>query len=377
MCSMKLCFINYGNNVHSERWLDFFVERGHEVHSITDQTGPNLPGVSCHSWVPVSRLPKLGTVQAAHRVRRIMGRIQPDLVHAIVAGTPGLLGALSGHHPFVISVLGSDVLSSAGAYDRWLDRVLKPLALRQADLIIAQSNNLLGAIQRFGLEKVPQRTIPIGVRCSHFVPARTRPALFRRLEIPASSPVVLSPRHTRPIYNTDLIIRAMPGVLARHPQAVFVFKEHKLLDTNNYRGSCKALVREMGVADNARWVEETLSYSEIPDFYTCGDVAVSVSRSDGLPVSVMEAMACGLPLVLSPLAGVQESIAPRENALYVDPVEPETISSAINTLLENQALRVQMGRANRDLALAKFDFVPLMEQVEELYQELSMQARAG
>jgi glycosyltransferase involved in cell wall biosynthesis len=169
----------------------------------------------------------------------------------------------------------------------------------------------------------------------------------------------------------------MPGVLARHPQAVFVFKEHKLLDPNNYRGSCKALVREMGVADNARWVEETLSYSEIPDFYTCGDVAVSVSRSDGLPVSVMEAMACGLPLVLSPLAGVQESIAPRENALYVDPVEPETISSAINTLLENQALRVQMGRANRDLALAKFDFVPLMEQVEELYQELSMQARAG
>ncbi|MDA2936674.1 glycosyltransferase family 4 protein [Acidobacteria bacterium AH-259-A15] len=374
---MRLCFINYRLNVHAERWLGFFVERGHEVHSIADQTGPNLPGVILHSWVPEPRLPKLGTVQAALRVRRIMRRIEPDLVHAIVAGMPGWLGALSGHYPFVISVMGSEVLASAGAYDKWLGRALTRFALRHADLIIAQSSNLLGAIQPFGLEKVPQRTIPIGVCCSHFVPARARPTLFRRLEIPAGSPVVLSPRHTRPIYNTDLIIRAMPGVLARHPQAVFVFKEHWFLNTTNYRGSCKALVRELGVAANARWVEETLSYSEIPDFYACGDVAVSVARSDGLPVSVLEAMACGLPLVLAPLAGVQESIVPQKNALYVDPVEPETISSAINTLLDSQALRVQMGRANRSLALAKFNFVPLMEQVETVYKELLAEGGAS
>jgi glycosyltransferase involved in cell wall biosynthesis len=262
------------------------------------------------------------------------------------------------------------VLTEQGAYDTVIQRWLTPFALRHADLLIAQSIHLLDAVRRFGLDAISQRVIPIGVDCDRFQPAAGRSLFRERLAIPEDTPVVLSPRHPQSLYNIDLIIRAIPDVLAFHPQTIFVFKEYYWSETSGYQQACKALAHELGVADHVRWVEG-LANCEMPQFYVCGDVAVSVAKSDGLPVSVLEAMACGLPLVLSPLPGLQSYLSQGEHALYVKSVEPATIATAISTLLDDEALRTRMGQANRTVALAKFDFVPIMESVNTLYRELS------
>lgn len=371
---MRLCFIAGAGSVHVQRWLGFFVECGHEVHLLTTEPGLEMPGVTKHLLLPRVRLPKTRLAQAVWQARCIVRGLQPSVLHALYAAWPGWCAALAGYHPLVISLWGSDVLVTGGAYDTLEQRVLTPFALRHADLLIASSPHLFTAVRSLGLDAIPQHTIPIGVDCERFHPLTERSLLRDQLSIPEDVPVVLSPRHTRPIYNIDLIIRAIPSVLASHPSAIFMLKEYYLPETTGYQKSCKLLVHKLGIEANIRWVGGS-PHDEMPHFYACGDIAVSVAKSDGLPVSVLEAMACGLPLVLSPLPGLQAYIAPEKNGIYVNPVEPGTIATAINTLLDDQPLRVQMGKANRALALAKFNFVPIMETVEKLYRELSAQAK--
>lgn len=370
MLRLRLCFIADAKSIHVQRWLSFFVERGHEVHLLTREIGLDMPGVIQHVVLPRVRWPKTRLAQTAWQIRRIVRCLQPSVLHAISAGWPGWCAALTGYHPFVLSLWGGDVLADQGAYDTMLQRLLTPFALRHCDYLIAQSPHLLDVVRRFAVDGVPQRTIPIGVDCKHFQPLSGCDTYRDRLDIPEYAPIVLSPRHTLPLYNIDLIIQAIPLVLQRHPMTIFVFKEYYLPDSTGYQEACKALTHQLGVASNTRWVP-ALHHREMPHFYACADIAVSVAKSDGLPVSVLEAMACGLPLVLSPLVGLQSYLSQGENALYVKPVEPEAIATAINALLDDEALRTLMGQANRTLALAKFDFVPIMETVEALYRKLS------
>lgn len=369
---MRLCFISPAfRSVHVQRWLNFFVGRGHEVHLLTLDPQEKWPGIIPHLYQPQTHWPKLGLFLKMWRARQIINRLQPDVLHALYVAGAGWIGALADYHPLVLSLLGGDVLPEQGAYDTLLKRFLTPFALHRADFIIGQSAHLLDAVKPLGTATTPQQVLPIGVDCEHFRPIGQERTIFRKsLAIPERAFVVLSPRHTQPIYNIHLIIQAMPMVLQIYPETIFVFKEHYLLDTSEYQAHCRTLIDEIGVAANVRWVG-SLSYDQMPGFYGCGDLVISVAQSDGLPVSVLEAMACGLPLVVSPLSGLRECVTEGQNGLYVELGQPTELATKINFLINSETLRRQMGEANRARALAEFNFATIMGQVEKLYCALS------
>jgi glycosyltransferase involved in cell wall biosynthesis len=109
---------------------------------------------------------------------------------------------------------------------------------------------------------------------------------------------------------------------------------------------------------------------DIPDVLAALDVAVCCSRREGSPLSVMEYMAAGLPVVATRVGGVPDLIADGAHGLLVEPGDAGALGDAITALLEDPARRAQMGALARERQRTDFDLDVMVGRVQELYEEL-------
>ena len=106
---------------------------------------------------------------------------------------------------------------------------------------------------------------------------------------------------------------------------------------------------------------------DVPRLLAAADVFVLASRSEGHPVSVLEAMAAGLPVVASRVGGVPEQVVDGETGLLVDPGDPKPLAAALERLTGDPALRRRLGAAGRARAEERFDLEPFRRAHLELY----------
>ena len=127
-----------------------------------------------------------------------------------------------------------------------------------------------------------------------------------------------------------------------------------------------------------RRVELLGARADIPELLAHSDVFVLSSRSEGFPVSVLEAMAAGLPVVATDVGGVAEAVEDGETGLLVPATDAEALARALERLLADGELRRRLGAAGRARALSLFDLPRYRAAYEELYRErLSAAAEPG
>lgn len=112
---MRICYIADAASIHTQRWVNFFARRGHEIHLISPNIGDSyVEGVRFHLLSKtMSSLPPiryLSLLPRMLRVRRLLKMIQPDVVDAHYIAGNGYLGVASGFHPIVLTAWGSDIL---------------------------------------------------------------------------------------------------------------------------------------------------------------------------------------------------------------------------------------------------------------------------
>lgn len=128
----------------------------------------------------------------------------------------------------------------------------------------------------------------------------------------------------------------------------------------------QALAKQLGVNDQ---VVLTGYCNDVADFYMAADVFVFPSLREGLPVAVMEAMACGLPVICSPIRGNVDLVEDGKSGLLVDPT-PEKLSDAIEKLCSDSQLRHQLGMAAQERS-RRFDLNSVKEEIRLLYEEVT------
>ncbi|HWQ88824.1 MAG TPA: glycosyltransferase [Desulfitobacteriaceae bacterium] len=349
---MRICFLGDAGSIHLRRWVDYFIKAGYEVDIISFSPCP-IEGPTVH-LLAKGRTGRLAYIIGMFKIRRLLKKIQPDLLHAHYATSFGLLAVLSGFHPLVVSAWGSDVL--VAPKQSILLKLTVELVLKKADALTSDSSYMSRCMLELlkGRPKI-LKTVTMGVSREWFKSLSSGPK--NELQI-------LSLRGHQVIYNIDIILRSMADVLQAVPEAVLVVAGEGP-ETN----TLQVLASSLGILENVKFVGQ-LPHDQVKDYLNQSAISVSVPSSDATAVSLLETMACGSFPVVSDLPANREWVEDSVNGLIVAIRDTSDLSRALLRSLQDIALRRNAIELNRQKIRAKAIWENNMAEMEELYREL-------
>ena len=230
--------------------------------------------------------------------------------------------------PFVLSVRGSDLEVLARDEAR---RGAIASTLREAGAVVAVSRSLERRAQDLGATPDRIHVIPNGVDTERFHP-RDREEARRELGIPPAERVVLVVARLEPVKGIDLLVRALGALRLRQegtPPRAYIIGD------GPERPALEALIRANGVADDVRLLggraPETL-----PAWYGAADLVCLLSHSEGCPNVVLEALACGKPVVATKVGGIPDLVREGENGLLIRERDPGHVADRLVQALATQ-----------------------------------------
>lgn len=358
---MRLAFLSIGRHIHTERWIRWFAERGHECHLLTVQPG-DVPGVEVHDIRAGSGPKPLRYLASLRVVKRLLGRIRPDLLNTHFLTGYGYWGHFSGFHPNVLTVWGDDVYVTP--FETPLKNWLARRALGSCDAMTGDSADILARACELGAD--PERSFRVlwGVDLERFSPGDA--AAYRAEHGFGPQDIVFfSPRsYTQPYYNIDTVIAAAAEVRGREPRARFLFAGYEGDPAPFWKMADAA-----GIGDVSRFVGR-IPHDSFADALRAGDVFISVPSVDATAVSLLEAMACGRAIVVSDLPSSLEWVRDRESALVVPPRDGGALAAAMLDLASSPEKREGFGAAARRTALAEAGFEANMQRVDGIFRSL-------
>ena len=352
---MRILLIADGRSIHAQRWAAYFGIR-HEVHFISyDPLPAPIPGVT--EYVLTSRFSNhyLAFLPRHCRIHRIVRTVRPDLVHAHFIAKYGFHLPLLRASPSIVSAWGDDVLilPRESALIRWYTRRV----LAHVDRIYAISHDLAHHIRDdFHIPEEKIRYMPFGVDTRIFTP--------RNQDRSGETVQVFSNRGFFPVYNTAVLINGFARAYALNPRLRLVLKGE-----GPEKESMIRLVAEQGLSAVVMFAERS-DYSRVPEDLQSSDIFATTSRSDGTPVSLLEAMSAGLPCIASAVGGIPEWIEDGINGFLIPSGDQQALSERILQLAGDPGLRERLGRKARETVLTKGDWWHLMQEAEKDYARL-------
>jgi glycosyltransferase involved in cell wall biosynthesis len=191
-----------------------------------------------------------------------------------------------------------------------------------------------------------------------------RSSLRNELGLSANDLLLVAVGNLYPVKGHAVLLRALGGLL-RSGEIANVPWRLAIAGRGEEEEGLRALAREEGIADRVT----LLGFRrDVPDILAAADIFVMPSLSEGLPLALVEAMAAGLPVVVSDVGGVPEVAVAGREAILVPPGEPALLAEGLARLLRDPSARVTMGRAARERALRDFSVSTMCEAYERLYR---------
>lgn len=265
--------------------------------------------------------------------------------------------------PYSCFVHGEDVETAATSRElSWMVRRI----LRGADRLICNSHNSARLLRENW--QVPEHQLVVlhpGVDATRFVPADRSPAVRRELGW-NDRPVLMTVGRLQRRKGHDMLIRALPAIRAVHPDVLYV-----VVGTGEERDSLQRLATELDVVDNVSFLGGADDESMIRCYQQC-DVFVLPNRAvgrdiEGFGIVLLEAQACGRPVVAGASGGTAETMEPGVTGFVVDCEHPEPLEETITRMLSDPAARGAMGRAGREHVERRFDWAQLARDAAQLF----------
>ena len=273
--------------------------------------------------------------------------LRPDILDGNwITRQGGIYCVLSGFHPFVATAWGSDILIEAERSKPL--RIIGKLTVRIADAVIVDSQIQRKAVLSLGCPPARIYEFPWGIDLDQFRPLRNN-ALRDELGW-TQNKIVISTRNHSTVYGLEYLIRAIPTVLRRVKDARFLIAgDGPLLAYHT------AIAEKLGVQEYVRFLGRVPN-KLLPEILSSADLYVSTSFSDGTSASLLEAMATGLPAVVTEIAANKEWITEEVNGLFVPTGDSQALADRIIQLLENDKLRIAISQNNLQVARQRADW---------------------
>ncbi len=380
---MKIAYLAGANSIHSVRWIKFFADRGHDVvwislappipeaESLLRRTS-DVPNIDVN--VRTSDVPKLPLrfyeitpspltdvnglfalrylPKAVRQIKEILRKENPDILHTHSAGTYGLAAALANFHPAVLTPWGSDILLAG-----FIKKLVLMFVINRADAYTCDGKNTFERLIGVGADREKIHLIRFGTDVEKFKPENRKQKLENRIRI-------ISLRSLVPIYDVETLIKAAAIVVKSVPNIEFIIAgdgdQRKYLENlaQTLNLMSHGLIRFVGRVDN----------EELPELLRQANIYVSTALSDsGLSASTAEAMATGLPVVVTDTGDNKDWV---DNEFVIPVKSPEKLAEKIIALIKNEDSRKKQGVRNRQIIEEKNNYYIEMEKVERLYEKI-------
>jgi len=334
LSKMRILFLADIKSDHTQKWvrglsalgiqIGIFSFNKADIEWYKDLSSVEVVYQPADATVTHSYSNKLRYLHCFRIIKRKIKTFKPDIVHAHYASSYGYLGAFSGFHPFIVSAWGSDVMKFP--YESKLKKAILSYSLKKADVICATSFTLEDYIHRVVKKEV--QVIPFGIDMNWFVPD---------LNARNSSKFVFGVvKSLEKIYNQDILIEAFALLVKKHPSVELILVGDGS-QMNYLKNLCKQLNLENNVIFTGRipWRETRMYFNKL-------NCLVNISQYESFGVSVLEAMACKVAVIVSETGGLKEIVKNHETGLYVTNPNAQNTMEVMEKVMIDNVLREKL-----------------------------------
>jgi len=365
---MKILYFSLGYSTHDYRFLKAISGGGHEVYfvqlegnqrQVESRSVPeNVNQViwkGGHESFRWSKLPAL-----VMDFKRLLRNLKPDLVHAGPIQTCAFIAVLAGAHPLLTMSWGFDLMDDVHRSKWW--EFATHYVLRRTDFFTSDANVTKDKAVAYGMN--PNKTIvfPWGVDLEHFAPSEEQrsPNTF----------TVFCNRSWETRYGVDVLARAFVQVAQQKDNVDLI-----LLNGGSQGARLRQIFQSGGVINRVTFGGQ-ISQTDLPRWYHMADLYISPSHVDGSSVSLMEALACGLPCLVSDIPANKEWVFENENGWLFRDGDADHLAEKILAAMDQREKLPEIGRAARRSAEMRADWKKNATALMNVYVSLRAKGEA-
>ena len=330
--------------------------RGAQLQILSLQDSPDSVR---HDFIARECLDEL-VICGQENFRAALREFRPELIHAHFATTPTeaarSLAAEFGL-PFTFTAHGSDIYFKAPSD-------FGARAAAAAAIVTVSEVNARYIAERFGVPPGRIRVISCGVDTARFRPAGREGDSSPRRGEAAEPPLVLCIARHHPVKNLPLLLEA--GAILRDREVRF---RCVMIGDGPQRSELEAIRERHGLAQRVEMVGAA-DQAAVLAWLQRASVAVLASHSEGMPVSLMEAGACELPVVATRVGGIPELVQDGVTGLLTPPGDARALAHALERILTDPRLRIEMGQAARRRIEVHFSLEVQVDRLLALWSEV-------
>jgi len=325
----RLCLVGDSGSVHLKRWAEHFA-KDNELLVVSDSPEP-IPNVRVEQVFTMGA--GIKNLRKVRTMRRLIREFNPDIVHGHYLTVGGLYAALSGGKRIVGSAWGSDIYY--GPKRSVKERMILKYVLRKCDFIFAGTKDMADGVREHGY-KGDLAIFRFGVDPTVF--KRTGPRSVTGFN-------VLSIRPCSKIYNPLVVLEGFRmGLPQMGSSLLWMFDFGNAIDEVHRAVDADPLLKE-----RVRFLPRK-PYGQMVEVYNGADIAVSIPNSDSAAASVLEAMACEVPVIASDIPAMREWI--EEGATgYLTVIDPARVADKMRKAYSVRVMLGPMGRRAREKVL--------------------------
>lgn len=381
---MRIFFITSSYPVHDIKFLSSLEERGHDIEVFILRprklnNNERVKGVKYHIneflaeyytkyniWYKV--LYFISFIKTAIILQKQIKLNRPDVIHGGNVQTAGFLTAFLNFHPFLLMPYGSDILIYPDKSH--IVRIITKYTINKADAITCDAKKVKNKIIELSSYKKKIVVFPWGVDLKKFNPGVKGTAIKSKLGLKNKIILLCNRAHYR-VYGIEYIINAMSKIVKGNPNVRLLLMGYTPLSNNTLTSDYRKMINSLGIEEYVKIIEPVPN-DQMPYYITASDIYVSASLSDGTSVSLIEAMACGLPLVVTNIESNLEWVEDGCNGLLCRTQSASDIAQKILLLLKNDKTRTIMGKRNVSIAKKRANWDKNITKLEKLYSSISL-----
>ena len=376
---MRVLYFSRSYTIHDRRFLTSLSESGHEVFflrlerdAIVLESRPLPAKITEVHWKssPASPSSVDRRLRLVPELESILQQVRPDLVHAGPVPTCGFMAALTGFRPLLLMSWGSDLLVQAESSPEW--RRMTQYALKHSDMLAVDCATVREKAQQladYPADRIVQ--FPWGIELDTFSPY-VKHTILRKVPGWQDAFIVLSTRSWETHYGAMWLLEAFWQAYQADPRLKLA-----LLGDGSLRAEVSAFVRKHGL-ETVVHTPGQIGAEHLPEYFGSADLFVNPAYSDGTSISLLEAMASALPVVVTDHASNREWVASGQGGLLAPFDDTAQLRDALWQIANMPPeARRKWGAYNRRIAEERADWKKNFPLLLQAYVRMGSMHHAG